>query len=72
MSELNEYGYAQPVEVEVTPEDTIDTIADKLVSACEPNRNSKVVFNGVELHAGGGTTQDKIIDDYNKARADKS
>lgn len=70
MGERNVEGHEaeQYVNVEVTPEDTIDTVADKLVGACEPTRNSKAVFDGVELYAGGGTTQDEIIERYNKAK----
>jgi hypothetical protein len=68
-TESNEAG--QYVTVEVTPEDTIESVADKLVGACEPTRNSKAVFDGVELYAAGGTTQDEIIARYDKAKGAK-
>ncbi len=70
MSERREEGKGpKEIRLNVESDDTIETIAEKLVKSWEPNSYTIVEFDGIELDAGGGTTQDEIIERYNKAKS---
>lgn len=58
--------------IEVTKEDTIESVAQKMVEAWAPGSYTSVVFEGTEITASGGDTPDDIVKKYEIAKAEKS